>query len=634
VSLQVIFTNRRISRYFLSCCLDGFLGLLESYQYLHPQERALYMHVEYEDGHWMAAFNLNLGVTGIFDYLFNWFADANASCAMELRYLGYDAHPNSFEVLSCVEDNWVPSPESHAASITAGTAVTPSGRPGNSFGQTLRSRLDQFFFPTPSTTAAPITAAGTGQGTGSVASPTAATAATTPAPEGSGGVTPGKKKKDSEVVHKLNSVWLVLREFAVRCFNWERRFRETHGVGVTLPPRTRGNAYAQYGENFGEDVQLIDLIQEYAQLGVGKLPKLMSFHLPLHRTLAHAIYECCKHPHLVGCLRSLQGFVAELSAANPTLLTGSIDIPLFTIVLSSQVNLRMWARNGASMSDQVLNYDSYPFCRIYKELDTLLIQFLLTVHPTDQFVSQLLYRFGVAEYLAHRHSTAIGAAAVRDAPHLPALLDESLKYLVNIVTELPLPCVAESSSGSAQTTAEATAAADRRLLPLIRREFVHKLVGGPATYTQLQECFAINPDTSKVSTEMIDRLVQEIAVRHESALGPPTYTLKKELWAEYDPCFPRVPSSVHQKTFEDRPKVTTTAPIVTRPFACHECFRDMRVTLLLAPVLLRVQVSDVICCCNLCSWFCDNTIWTCDIWRGLRNILAVTLQHLCFCFCF
>lgn len=80
----MVFTNHRIARYFLSCCQEGFLSLLESYQYLHSQQRALHSHVEYEDNDWMSAFNLNLGVTGVFDSVFNWFADADASCVMQV----------------------------------------------------------------------------------------------------------------------------------------------------------------------------------------------------------------------------------------------------------------------------------------------------------------------------------------------------------------------------------------------------------------------------------------------------------------------------------------------------------------------------------------------------------------------
>lgn len=593
----MIFTNRRVARYFLSTSLPECLNLLESFQYVHPQKRALDVHVEYEDQDWMAAFNLNLGISSLFDFLFTWFADPDASCVLEATYNGFESYPESFTTLKCTEDGWMADTE--AASPDAKAAS--SGRGMRSLMRSLSGRVTQYFNPT---AVAAIPAHLNKSGT--VVPNTTETAGASKSP-----------------VHKLSSAWKVLHTIAERCFAWERRFRETNGTGITLPPREKtGNAYAQYGESFGEDVQLIDLIQDFALRGVGKLPRLLSFHIPLHRILAHAIFEACKHQHLTACLRSLQGFLAEKASSNAVPLNGTIDIPLFCIVMSTQINLHMWQRNGQCMADQALNYGDFPFCRIYKELDTLLIQFLLTVHPTDQFVSQLFYRFGVAEYVAHRKAEAIGVSANSDASYLPALLDEALKYIVNLVTELPTPSVAHAAaakeagekadsatpSPSTAGTEEARSAKHAwsqnqlnesagRLLPLVRRELLHKLIGGAATYSQLQECFGIYPEASKLDSDLIDAIITELTVKHDNILqGAPTYTLRKELWAEYDPCFPRVPGSVHQKAFEDRPKITATAPIITKPFVPHECFATVRNHMLLAPVLLRVQVRCIFVC--------------------------------------
>ena len=514
-----------------------------------------------------------------------------------MRYRGFDSHPHAFDTVSCREDGWVSSDPSAAGAAGNGSGAgdRSTGALGNILGR----------FTNPSNIA--ITNSAAADTSSAAAMDTEATAVP---------------------VHTLPSVWSVLHQLALRCFAWEKRFQSTLGVGVTLPPRSRGNKYAQYGESYGEDVQLIDLIHDYAQRGIGKLPRMVSFHLPLHRTLAYAIGEACKHQHLTVCIRSLQGFMSEQARVGAVSLSGTVDIPLCTVVTAAQIGLRMWQRNGQSMIDQVLNYDSYPFCRIYKELDTLLLQFLLTVHPSDQLVSQLFYRFGVAEYLAHRKSEAIGAVASNDSSYLPALLDEALRFIVILVTELPTPSIIPACSGAPDKIVRSESAAmldgvagvtlgsdatakvggvpspstaavptpeEARMLPLIRREFLHKLVGGAVTYSQLQECFAMYPESSNVSTELLDAVVTELTVKHDSALGPPTYTLKREKWAEYDPCFPRVPAGVHQRAFEDRPKVTATAPIITKPATAHECFAVVRGTMLLAPVLLRVQVCTLSC---------------------------------------
>jgi hypothetical protein len=255
-----------------------------------------------------------------------------------------------------------------------------------------------------------------------------------------------------------------------------------------------------------------------------------------------------------------------------------VDIPLFCLVTASQVHVNMWQRNGQCMKDQVLNYAEYPFCRIYKELDVALVQFLLTVQPSAQFLSQLFFRFGVAEYLALRRGEALSETGANDVSYLPALLDEALKCIINLVTELPtrsavtvpaaesVPSTSDdkreegSKQGGGALNETESAALDNdflrassnkakylhsplqhRLLPLLRREMLHKLICGPALYSELQECFQVYPEASKLDSASIDAIVSEIATKNDTSLtGPPNYHIKKELWVEYDPCFPRI----------------------------------------------------------------------------------------------
>ena len=40
----------------------------------------------------------------------------------------------------------------------------------------------------------------------------------------------------------------------------------------------------------------------------------------------------------------------------------------------SAIRVGMWRRNGQVMLDQVMNYGDVPFCRIFRDLDILLIQ--------------------------------------------------------------------------------------------------------------------------------------------------------------------------------------------------------------------------------------------------------------------
>jgi hypothetical protein len=71
--LKVIFTLPCTSRYFAGVSFDDILEIFGSYQYLHPQERLVSHHVEFESTQWMVAFNLYIGISGLFDYFVNWF---------------------------------------------------------------------------------------------------------------------------------------------------------------------------------------------------------------------------------------------------------------------------------------------------------------------------------------------------------------------------------------------------------------------------------------------------------------------------------------------------------------------------------------------------------------------------------
>jgi hypothetical protein len=173
-----------------------------------------------------------------------------------------------------------------------------------------------------------------------------------------------------------------------------------------------------------------------------------------------------------------------------------------------------------------MNYAASPFCRIYSALDSflLLVSLVSTAERHDEqsvqpsalsslFVSQILYRYGVAGYVTQHwgDSTPETTFSIRkdvevcilgdptsgpwaddtpsedvldedapfsDVPYYPALLNEALSLLVNLVTNVP---------------GEPSADPVVRLEPLVRRELVHRLVAGSATYSQLADSVSIFP---------------------------------------------------------------------------------------------------------------------------------------------
>lgn len=124
-----------------------------------------------------------------------------------------------------------------------------------------------------------------------------------------------------------------------------------------------------------------------------------SFHILFHRFFASCIKECCRFPQHEKTLSDFAQFLC--SSSSPADLSQSMDqdminkgvrfaeaptdhglwwfyaladYPMSCLVTASQIKLKMWTRNGVCMLDQLLNYSEFPFCRIFRDLDILLIQ--------------------------------------------------------------------------------------------------------------------------------------------------------------------------------------------------------------------------------------------------------------------
>lgn len=141
-----------------------------------------------------------------------------------------------------------------------------------------------------------------------------------------------------------------------------------------------------------------------------------SFHLPLHRFVAGCLRELClrQDDEASGISSLMARLRAGLSETDyDQLFLGLMEFPLLTISRAAQVRAGLWRRNGAGLSDQVLNYSEPPFCRTMRDADLLLVQFAVfgrTQHHGPQsnpevfdvgiacFVNSLLHRLGVFEF--------------------------------------------------------------------------------------------------------------------------------------------------------------------------------------------------------------------------------------------
>jgi hypothetical protein len=324
------------------------------------------------------------------------------------------------------------------------------------------------------------------------------------------------------------------------------------------------------------------------------LPRLLStstFHSFLHRYFASIIQECCKYPHHVSALSDLIESLGNQPDGSSQ-LTSLADHPLLAALFASQIRVGMWRRNGAVMTDQLMNYADPPFARVYRDFDMLTMQFasIAAASGAETLVAHIFCRYGVLEYLSQRRYSvgtsavnrgALGTVHKRDEIFLPALLEESLLLIINLVTEVPLPPSDDISA---------------RSIPVIRRELIHRLAGSPATFSQLQESLNAINDHSKLPPADVERFIYEIADRREQAplsLEPPLFHLKKELWCQYDPAYPRMLQRAHQQAMEARPappkdKPTAMAPALPDP---HPCFARFRESVMFNRTLLRALRS-------------------------------------------
>ena len=321
--LKVVFTLPDTSRYFCATCLDPMLKVFKLFQYIHPQMRELFQHVEYEGREWMHAFNLYLGFSSLFDYLVNWFVNENSMenvegpTALEQQYEGIETEsfdPSSVEILPTAMD----------VMMTIISAIM----------EWQQSRT-----------------------------------------------------ADKEIFD--DSVWQIVDVFPVP---------DIRSDGEKLD-----NEEAKI-----EDIRIAhsmscesdDVVQEYLKpksRNIYRFPaelKEKSFHIFLHRFLATSVREACRHPHLSDILIELQQYLHVTyvglggDVGNEVKQPGDqliqlVDYPLQIIAWECQVRAGMWRRNGHAMIDQIMNYSEPPFCRIFKDLDVLLVQVRYCIKMID-----------------------------------------------------------------------------------------------------------------------------------------------------------------------------------------------------------------------------------------------------------
>ncbi|CAM9965233.1 unnamed protein product, partial [Laminaria digitata] len=114
-----------------------------------------------------------------------------------------------------------------------------------------------------------------------------------------------------------------------------------------------------------------------------------SFHTIMHRFFAAMIREACICDERVRDLHLLVQIVSE----RPEVVTDIADTALGVLSLGAEIRARLWRKNGQCMNDQVLNYAEPSFCKIFRDLDLVLLQFAGLSSGASQIVNHVLHKY-------------------------------------------------------------------------------------------------------------------------------------------------------------------------------------------------------------------------------------------------
>lgn len=327
-----------------------------------------------------------------------------------------------------------------------------------------------------------------------------------------------------------------------------------------------------------------------------------TFHIPLHRFLAHLVGEVVKSIELESVLVTL---LDKISLLPPLALMSMIDEPVCTLRLAAQIRVGLWRRNEDAMKDQLMNYVEPPFCKMFRDLDLLIVQFIGVKLGAALLVRQLLIRFDVGSPLLGEsvpstgHERAIvhredGLTQREASVHSIGLAEEALYLLIVLATELPrLPDMDELRNDQSSKAATKRlsgvdlgapgASKSVRIAMNVRRELIHRLAAGPCTHSEVHDCFQLIPKSDSLPAALLENILDSVSVKcPPKGFEPGKLQLRPECWSEFDATFYHLSPQAHQCASESMPKLPADAivPVVGPPPLVHPAFAQFRADLL------------------------------------------------------
>ncbi|XP_038903784.1 E3 ubiquitin-protein ligase PRT6 isoform X2 [Benincasa hispida] len=299
----------------------------------------------------------------------------------------------------------------------------------------------------------------------------------------------------------------------------------------------------EHGIGLGEDHQLMDVTndtvtdEDYAMeidalhfLSLSAWPNIVydvssqdiSIHIPLHRLLSlllqKALGSCFNEsvlPSATGASSSnlsseyVDFFKSILTDCHPYGFSSFVmEHPLRIKVFCAEVNAGMWRRNGDAALLSCELYRSIRWSEQCLELDLFLLQCCAAMAPPDLYVSRIIERFRLSDYLSLN--------VERPSEYEPILVQEMLTLIIQVVNERRF---------CGLTIAES-----------LKRELIYKLAIGDATHSQLVK--ALPRDLCKC--HQLQEILDTIAVySNPSGFNQGMYSLHWKYWKELDLYHPR-----------------------------------------------------------------------------------------------
>ena len=327
-------------------------------------------------------------------------------------------------------------------------------------------------------------------------------------------------------------------------------------------------------------------------------------------------------------------------------LSSLVDYPLRSSLFGSQIRVGMWRKNGSGMTDQLLNYLDIPYCKVFRDLDVLLMQFCVRTYGAKRLICHILYRYGVLNHLLNvdknssvedrmkgdKNNISNGSQnpylssgevlydpspPLPCPPHPPSSLQPSQLPTPSpspspsfALSHLPISAPAfsiDDSQFSSPLVEEALLLIINIVTEIppppssdllqqselaVRKEIIHFLAGktsNVSTFSQLQDhVSSCNSEFAKISPLVLEQIINEVADKKKSSvLEPPFFVLKKEMWLHYDSSFSHITFKMHQTAIEKKPKNIVPTPLCPPLQPCHPLFSTLRCDMLFEPHLLQ-----------------------------------------------